>query len=77
MIYRLLKASATSVLAQSHDHHDVGRVLAQSDLAREWKAFLPQPEYQTRLVQYIQATYNRAQEQPQPELFKNGELESR
>ncbi|MGH2414984.1 MAG: hypothetical protein ACRDEA_15100 [Microcystaceae cyanobacterium] len=64
-----------SVLTQSDDHHDVGRVLTQSDLANVWKASLPQEGYQAKLVDYIQKTYRRAEgEWLHQEQMKDGAL---
>jgi hypothetical protein len=52
---------ALLVIKESSDHNGVGRVLAQSDQLKEWKATLPHDEYMTLGKAYIHQVYEQAQ----------------
>jgi hypothetical protein len=52
---------ALLVMKESSDHNEVGRVLAQSDQLKEWKATLPQHEYMTKGKAYIHQVYEQSQ----------------
>jgi hypothetical protein len=52
---------ALLVMKESTDPNEAGRVLAQSDQLKEWKASLPEGEYMAKGKAYIQQVYEQVQ----------------
>jgi hypothetical protein len=52
------QAIAVSVLDETGDARDIGRVLSQCDRLRGWRGELPEPEFRERAREYVRAVYD-------------------